>query len=105
MEDKYNPMKILRRAASFFPGSETSPDKCQVFIDIIDSENEFYVIWAKDENSPGQWLKGIKHHTSFSLIKKENVDFQKLGKVTIKHKDETAQFTSLDEFWRGSHEI
>jgi len=99
MEDKYDPIKILRRAARFFPGNEISPDKCQVFIDIIDSENEYYVVWAKDENSPGQWFKGTKHSMSFNVVKKENVDIEKLGKITIKHKTETVQFSSLDKFW------
>lgn len=99
MENKYNPMKILRKAALFFSGSELHPDKCQVFIDIIDSKNEFYVVCAKDENSPGQWFKGTKHSTSFKVVKKENIDIQKLGKVTIKHKDEIVQFSSLDKFW------
>ncbi len=104
MEEKYNPIRILRNTWQRFSeqdeykGSEAQD--FQVYIEIIQSKDDMYIIGGY--KSDCFLLKYSLRRSSSTITSPKNLfrDKEKLGKVRIKYKKKEIQnYQNYDEFW------
>jgi len=104
MEEKYNPISILRNTWQRFSKrdeyKESEAQDFQVYIEIIQSKDDMYIIGGY--KSDCFLLKYSLRRSSSTITAQKNLfrDKEKLGKVSIKYKKEEIQnYQNYDEFW------